>query len=388
MTRFLLSLLIGAALLAGIPAQAFWQSRDSNYNVAISAGATYTGPGDVVSGATAWYGLRAYNAAYAATPGKSVNLRRASDNVACDVNVATTGGLGLTTATCNSSTQGGITPAAFAGTDATATCTLASTTATCTGASSTPHVGSTITGAGLTQPCLITAVGTFTAGAGTLTTSLAGTSTSCGTISVGETFTMTYGLFLPEAYDQTAHTNHLVQATAGNQPQLLPSGINSLPAIQFTGTQSLVLSSLSQAQPYSFSVVSDQVGPGAVGAGYFGAAGPAAMLLDGGSANQVRLYAGSAFAPNVTAANGTAHAIQGVFNGASSILNVDGTGTTGSPGAASLSGNFILGNTFSGGTSWLGRIGEAGEWGVGFSTGNNTSLCGNQRLYYGTPGSC
>lgn len=34
MRRALLSLLIGAVLLAGIPAQAFWQSRDSNYNLA------------------------------------------------------------------------------------------------------------------------------------------------------------------------------------------------------------------------------------------------------------------------------------------------------------------------------------------------------------------
>ena len=46
--------------------EAFWQSRDSNYNISIggSPPPAYTGPGDVVSGAVAWWGLRCYNNAY------------------------------------------------------------------------------------------------------------------------------------------------------------------------------------------------------------------------------------------------------------------------------------------------------------------------------------
>lgn len=71
-------------------ADAYYQSRDSNYDIAV---VTYTGPGDVVSGATAWYGLRAYSAA---TVGNvAVNIRRTSDSRSCDV-VTTTTGLGNT----------------------------------------------------------------------------------------------------------------------------------------------------------------------------------------------------------------------------------------------------------------------------------------------------
>ena len=63
-------LLIWCLLLAGIgcigQSEAFWQSRDSNYDKKITAGggAPYVGPGDVVSGAMVWYGLRGYNAAF------------------------------------------------------------------------------------------------------------------------------------------------------------------------------------------------------------------------------------------------------------------------------------------------------------------------------------
>ena len=74
--------LILSAVLIGLlsPAAAFWQSRDSNYNVAISTVA-YQGPGDVVSGATAWGSCaRVYNASKAST---STSL--------CDL-VAVTGG--------------------------------------------------------------------------------------------------------------------------------------------------------------------------------------------------------------------------------------------------------------------------------------------------------
>ena len=66
MTRRLLAawllLLVGIGCLT--QADAYWQSRDSNYNnISSAAPPGYTGPGDVVSGASAFWGLRAYNAA-------------------------------------------------------------------------------------------------------------------------------------------------------------------------------------------------------------------------------------------------------------------------------------------------------------------------------------
>jgi hypothetical protein len=345
-------------------------------------GPSYTGPGDIVSGATAWYGLRAYNAAYAATPGKSVNVRRASDNVSCDVNVATTGGLGLTTATCNSSTQGGITPTAFAGTDATATCTLATTTATCASASSTPHVGSTITGAGLTQPCLITAVGTFTAGAGTLTTSLAGTSTSCGTISVGETFTMTYGLFVTEAYDQTGNGNNVTQATAGNQPQFLPIVVGTLPGMLGKASNTVLAGTIANVnQPTT--MVAESIWTVPSGEADLVTTGTANNALSQGvqyfSSATFAGYAGSR--QTVTVTNGLLYSTIGVLNGASGVIVTNGTAVTKNMGT-NATGTFIEIMGRVGTNNFAGYFFEGGLWPIAFNSTQYGNMATNQAAYW------
>ena len=136
-------------------------------------------------------------------PGLAVNVRRASDNVACDFNVSTAGGFGVTTATCNSSTQGGVSFGTFVGSDGTASCTLAGTTGACTGACGTVHVNDTVTGTGLTQPCIVA-----TASNTAPTIEIAGTTTSCGTVGVAETFTFQVAGFVTEAYDQTREWHH------------------------------------------------------------------------------------------------------------------------------------------------------------------------------------
>lgn len=60
-----------AFLLAGLcciqQSSAFWQSRDSNYNLAISNG-SFQGVGDIVSGWTTYYGMWAYSAATRGNP--------------------------------------------------------------------------------------------------------------------------------------------------------------------------------------------------------------------------------------------------------------------------------------------------------------------------------
>jgi hypothetical protein len=94
-----------------VPANAGAGSRDSNYNVCVpvsacTGGGSYTGPGDVVSGATAWYGLRAYTAAIAAAhTQKLINIRNTSTSETCDVIVATNGGFG-NVANCSGSSSG------------------------------------------------------------------------------------------------------------------------------------------------------------------------------------------------------------------------------------------------------------------------------------------
>jgi hypothetical protein len=66
----------------------------------------YTGPGDVQTGASGWWGLRGYSRAYS-LPGtnKAVKIRRTSDNETCDLLIAPSGRLG-NTANCSGSDNG------------------------------------------------------------------------------------------------------------------------------------------------------------------------------------------------------------------------------------------------------------------------------------------
>ena len=148
---------------------------------------TYTGPGDIVASATAWYGLRGYNAAYATGSNKSINVRRASDNTTQDILILSNGNLDIASANT------------FAGTDATCqgSTTGLSVTIAFTSCSATPKAGDTVTGTGISQPEYLTACGTFTAGAGSCTL------TTAQNIGVAETVTMQVAMFVTKAYDQS-----------------------------------------------------------------------------------------------------------------------------------------------------------------------------------------
>lgn len=342
----------------------------------------YQGPGNIVSGATAWYGLRGYSAAYA-SPGtnKSVNLRRASDNATCDFVVASSGNLGGTAAAC---AQGsGLSLAAFATTDATASCTIATTLATCTGASSTPHVGSSVTGAGVAQPCYITTVGSFTGGAGTVGIAGNGTSSPCGTIGVAASLTFTYGLFTTDAYDQSGNTNDAVQATAANQPELIPQCLNSLPCILTSGgavalnLQTSANVSLG-SNPLTMSVVSERRSVGSNSTIFGNSNGP--FVIYAGSANVFGMFAGSVV--TVAATDNVFHAAQATFNGAASVFYLDGSANTLSPGTTTANTHLYIGtdgfNNFC-----ICIFLESGGWTGAFSSGNRSTMNSNQHSYWG-----
>lgn len=85
----------------------FWQSRDSNYNISVGK-APYVGPGDVVSSAVAWWGLRAYSAAYAASLGVIANVCTPLDAVCADVSSDANGNFnlaGAATLLCNNTSS-------------------------------------------------------------------------------------------------------------------------------------------------------------------------------------------------------------------------------------------------------------------------------------------
>lgn len=92
MVRRLIAVACVLLIMAAAPVAAFWQSRDSNYNANVGTGG-FQGPGDIASGAIAFYSCgRAYNAAYAV-----------ANSALCDIVDTTTG---LATCTMSSDDDG------------------------------------------------------------------------------------------------------------------------------------------------------------------------------------------------------------------------------------------------------------------------------------------
>jgi hypothetical protein len=339
------------------PSNAWMQIPDAGFNpallsrivgpVLVPATSSYTGPGDIVSGANFHIGLWGYNGAYATGSNNCLKVRRASDNTTQNIVILTTGLVDIATANT------------FAGTDFTATGGTATgaTSLALTGCSSTPTVGDTITAAvatgSLVQPCYITAVGTFTGGAGTVTLNKAQTCTL--TSVVGQV-----GLFITELYDQTGNGINFTQATAGSQPQLLPLGgtLATLPYISFIGGfMSATLTSVNN--PFFLSIVGDMINNSLGQATFFNYGNTyAGNLLYEVGTNTTAMYcnAGTTLYSATMSWNAW-HALQYVFNGASpaSSINVDGTQTTGgsSGGSSGYSGTGLTLGAWQGGSNQL-----------------------------------
>lgn len=355
-----------ATLLCLLPlsASAYWQSRSQ---VGVGSAPTYTGPIDVVASPTFCYSLRACSGALAATgTTKSVNIRRASDNSTQDIVILTSGDIDI--AGYNT----------FVGTDATASCTISGTSMACTGASATLHVNDLVTGVGITNSCLVTA----TNGSTTATVSLAGTSTSCGTVSVAETVTFQVAGFPPTWYDQTTNAKNAAQATAGSQPQFLPLGgpTSTKPAIEFSNGPFMTQVTYTLTQPFTFSAVT--IGLNAANNQELLRSVDPTFLRYAGNTT-VQMFAGAG--PLATVST-VWHAFQVLFSGASSTINVDGTdNNNGTPGTNGVTGTPCIGCTPGGTEPFNGQMSEFLAYPVGFTSGNRASMHTNQAAYWGTP---
>jgi hypothetical protein len=317
MKRYLLGLALLFCLLVSADAQFSCLNL-----LGCSAGgsvASFTGVGDVVSGAQAWYGLRAYNAAYATANGKLVNLTRASDSATCDILAnASTGGFGVT-ANCTGSGTNGVSASSFC--NAT----------TCT--------------------------------ANTL-------------------------------YDQSGANNcsaapcPATQATVASQPTLSLSCQNSLPCLTFNGTSTILnaTSGGTGSQPFTVAAVAERTGAFTSAGQIFLSDSSQSGIGFTSSANTVAAFAGSN--ATATASDSAAHSLIGVINNTTTNVVVDGTNTTGTASTNLWALTTCIGAQCGGSFFMTGDFMEGGLWPSGFTSTQYGNVCHNQRLYWGTGGTC
>lgn len=284
-----------------------------------TGGGGYLGPGDILAGISHAYSLQAYARAACTGLVKSVNLRRGSDSTALDFFINPDGLMDVAAAN------------AFAGIDATGIGAITATTLTFTGG----HIGDSVSG-GTVAPGTIIISGSSP----TWTVNISQTVASA-------TLTLQWGLFVATIYDQVG-TFNAPQGTTADQPIFSPNGgpNGRFPAIWFNGSTMTNTASGGNAVS-TISWVGENTGA---------ALGPVFASFGGSSsgydpANRVYLNNGST--ATATASDNAWHSVGGVYNGAASIINVDGTNTTVSPGgstgsAATIGGNVTASQFFKG----------------------------------------
>lgn len=141
-------------------------------------------------------------------------------------------------------------------------------------------------------------------------------------------------------YDQSGNGRDLTQATDANRPAIVLGALGVWPCMEFT-TATMALLAAGNVTPAtglaSFSVVGNRtVGTGA-----------ATLLRQNGNANRIgtssvantwRIVGGTSGSVAAAAADAAWHAAIGVMNGASSLINIDGTETTGTAAGSTAAG--------------------------------------------------
>ena len=264
--------------------------------------AQYVGPGDVVSGAKAFWGVRAYT--YASIGSSAIRLRRDSDNAESDFVTLSDGGLDLAS------------------------------------------------------------IATFKGAA---------------------------NLFVTKLYDQTGGGIHIVQSTAGSQPDFVTAaGPNSLPAMQCVVTDNLVTSA-TQSQTAPWTVTGVFQSTDATNEQRFWSAGNmTAGINRGGVTDRFMIYDDTTdpvwrYDDGTTGT--TLHAVAYVFDTATPAIYDDGVALTVASNGA-WSGQAIVGLTVGSpdfnGQGMIGYWMECGWWPSAFSAGQASSMHDNQHGYWGT----
>jgi hypothetical protein len=329
-------------------------------------------PGDIVPSASLWAGMRAYNSILA-TNGTTfaIQVTRVSDSVACDVLLTNRGALGLTVATCNGSTQGGLSPEAFAGTDASGSGSISGTTLTFTGG----HVGDVVTGTGVSP-------GTYIVSGSSPTWTVYPSQTVVST-----TLALSKALLCNRVYDQTIASN-VGWSNIFNNVYFVPTGgspSGKAPWCATDGTSGLneTMPGGNISQPVSISSVNFRRTGSTSAAIVQNGSSQAFTGFIYNSANHVEIYAGADLT-QISATDAVWHAFHAIINGGSSTIMIDGSlSSISNPGAGSLGDSVGL-NIVSGSSSG-GTAGGGSEWGIwsgAISSANQTLIDANQQVGY------
>lgn len=184
--------------------------------------------------------------------------------------------------------------------------------------------------------------------------------------------------------DISGFGHDLAQATGSQQPLYKTSILNGHPVVRFDSTDYMKTATFTLAQPYTVFIVccpSDVTTAGNhiladgnsidTGMMFFNVAAPGSAALD--------LYAGGTVVSGQMATVGEYLVFEAIFNGASSIANKNGTGTTGDAGTATPSGLTLCARA-DGFTPLTGDVAEVLIYNSGLSSGNRSTL----RSYLGS----
>lgn len=189
--------------------------------------------------------------------------------------------------------------------------------------------------------------------------------------------------FVTKWYDQSGNGRDASQSTAASQPQLVLSAIGGRPALQFSGAQYLLTSSFaSSTSAQTINAVAER------SANFTTAQW---LLTSGGFKNSFgwttstnTLVLSGTSNVNATASDNAFHSLTGVINGASSVIQVDGTQTGVSVSGSASSGVISIGASNTGGGPLSGDVAEVFDWSSALSAAQIAAVHSSQSTYYGT----
>jgi lysophospholipase L1-like esterase len=201
--------------------------------------------------------------------------------------------------------------------------------------------------------------------------------------------------YISTVYNQRGSNNFVNTANNTTQPIFAFGAINynsqgpNLPAIQCVAAANTIVQATITAgtQPYTYSYISNRTDPvselGITTGGFNGTTGSRLGHLDNTGIPWFRADPGTAYSGS-NKFDSQLHAYQVSINGASTLIGIDGTNTSGL-NIGSGNDQTVMGicNEGSNDLPWGGYIGEVGRWFSASTTTQATALCANQQARYG-----